>query len=178
MFGLILLLLIVVPVVELYVLFQVADSFGWLVSFIALFGISMLGGTLMRWQTAGQFGRITDKIQRGEMPSKELVDGALMIFGGALLLTPGFFTDAVGLAMFIPPLRAIVRRLILRRITGRVAMVQTAGTQSFGMSFGFGGQRPGSFIDTHEVPEDVHVERDDLPAIDQPPNGSPKSENT
>ena len=83
MFGLILLLLIVVPIVELYVLFQVADSFGWLTSILVLFAISALGGALMKWQTAGAFGRVTNKIRKGEMPSKELVDGALMIFGGA-----------------------------------------------------------------------------------------------
>lgn len=177
MFGLIVLLLIVVPVVELYVLVQVADSLGWLASIFVLFAISALGGVLMRWQTAGAFGRVTAKIAKGEMPSKELIDGALMIFGGALLLTPGFFTDAVGLAMFIPPLRAVARGLVLRRMSGRISTMTTTAGQSFGMTFGQPGRRGGSFIDIHEVPaEDVTVERMDEPGIELPPTGSPGSE--
>lgn len=102
MFGLILLLLIVVPIVELYVLVQVADGLGWGVSIALLLAVSLVGSMLMRWQARGAFGRVTAKISKGEMPSNELVDAALMIFGAALLLTPGFFTDVVGLAMFIP----------------------------------------------------------------------------
>ena len=117
MFGLVFLLLVVVPVVELFVLFQVAEPLGWLLTIILLLAISSVGATLMRWQTAGAVGRIRDTISKGQMPSNELADGALMIFGGALLLTPGFFTDAVGLAMFIPPLRAVARKLLLKRFS-------------------------------------------------------------
>jgi len=126
MFGLIVLLLIVVPIVELYVLFQVADQFGWLVSIASLLAISFLGASLMRWQTTGAWTRVTDKLRAGKVPSAELIDGGLMIFGGALLLTPGFFTDAVGLAMFIPPTRAIARRLVTKRM-GKRMTVMTAG---------------------------------------------------
>lgn len=177
MFGLLFLLLIVVPVVELYVLFQVADSFGWLTSMVLLLAISALGGMLMKWQTAGAFARVTNKISHGEMPSKELVDGALMIFGGALLLTPGFFTDAVGLAMFIPPLRAVARGLILRRMNTRITTMSATAGHGFGMTFGQAGPSTGSFIDIHEVDADeVTVERTDLPDIELPPTGSPGSE--
>lgn len=169
MFGLIVLLLIVVPIVELYVLVQVADNFGWAVSLLLLLGVSVLGAVLMRWQTSGAFGRITDKISQGKMPSNELVDGALMIFGGALLLTPGFFTDVVGLAMFIPPLRAVARRLVLRRLNVRVTTLAGSAASSFAANqqgfsnrtTGFGQpnsprSRPG-VIDV----EEVQVERTD-----------------
>ncbi|MEM7095147.1 MAG: FxsA family protein [Actinomycetota bacterium] len=182
MFGLIFLLLIVVPIVELYVLFQVADSFGWGISLLSLLAISLLGGSLMRWQTSGAWARVTDKIRQGEMPSKELVDGALMIFGGALLLTPGFFTDAVGLSMFIPPLRAIARRLVLRRVNGRVtAFAGTAGaagpgfgftTFSTGGPFGPAGTSR-SRSDAIDV-EEVIVERIDDPPSSLPPTTPPE----
>lgn len=189
MFGLFFLLLIVVPLVEFYVLFQVADSFGWLTSLASLLLISLVGGALVRWQTSGAWTRVTDKIRAGQMPSNELVDGALMIFGGALLLTPGFFTDAVGLSMFIPPLRAVARRLVLSRTRGRVTTLTGAagsartagGTGPFGATFTTGGYpgrgfstgpnsrpdaRTGSFIDIDEV----HVERvDDTPHLSPPP---------
>lgn len=178
MFGLVLLLLIVVPVVELYVLFQVADNIGWGMSILVLLAVSFLGGALMKWQTAGAFGRVTDKIRQGQMPSNELVDGALMIFGGALLLTPGFFTDAFGLAMFIPPLRAVARKMVLKRVRGRVTTMHTSGGHAF---MTFGGTGPGagpgfgSVIDVDEV-EDVIVTREDTHYSELPPNGSPGSE--
>jgi len=154
MFGLILLLLIVVPIVELYVLVQVADGLGWGVSIALLLAVSLIGSVLMRWQTVGAFGKVTAKIAKGEMPSNELVDAALMIFGAALLLTPGFFTDVVGLAMFIPPLRIFPRRMILSRVNTRVATIASSTGAGFaGFSFGTGAtgatgaRRAGSFID-------------------------------
>ena len=167
MFGLILLLLIVVPIVELWVLFQVADSFGWAASLLLLLVISLAGGVLVRWQTTGAWGRIVAKIQKGEMPSNELVDGALMIFGGALLLTPGFFTDAIGLAMFIPPLRAIVRRVVLSRMRGRVAVytaVSGGARDPFVPPFG---PRRSGVIDVDEVPDDPESVR--VTRVDSPP---------
>lgn len=152
MFGLILLLLIVVPIVEFYVLVQVADGLGWGLSIALLLAVSVLGSVLMKWQTVGAFGRVTSKIAKGQMPSNELVDAALMIFGAALLLTPGFFTDVVGLALFIPPLRVFPRRMILSRVSGRVATISSSATGGMGASFGFGtaagsSARRGSFID-------------------------------
>ncbi len=167
MFGLVFLLLIVVPVVELYVLFQVAEPLGWLLTLILLLTISMVGASLMKWQTSGAVGRIRDTIARGEMPSKELADAALMIFGGALLLTPGFFTDAVGLSMFIPPLRAVARALLLKRFSGKVSVAGTPGGFAFGANFG---AQPGSarradrtYIDVDEVQAD-RIPNTELPS--------------
>ena len=159
MFGIVLLLLIVVPVVEHYVLFQVADGLGWLQSIGLLLLISFLGGALMKWQAAGAVGRIRKTLGEGKIPSKELADAGLMIFGGALLLTPGFFTDAFGLAMFIPPLRAGFRTMLLKRYGSKIQSVGAPGGFAFNTSFG---NRSGtvprsgrSFIDVDEV----HVDR-------------------
>ena len=171
MFGLVFLLILVVPVVELYVLFQVADSIGWLLSIGLLFAISLAGGALIKWQTRGAFARITDKIARGEMPSNELVDGALMVFGGALLLTPGFFTDAVGLAMFIPPIRALVRAMVMRRMKARVATISSGGSGGhLFFNATFGGRNSRSFIDVDEVVVDR------IPDPELPTYGSKQSE--
>lgn len=123
MFGLFLLLLIVVPIIELYVLFQVADGLGWGWSLLLMLGVSLLGGLLMRVQATGAWTSVITKLSRAKLPSDELVDGALMIFGGALMLTPGFFTDAVGIAMYIPPIRILVRTAILARLTVHVTAV-------------------------------------------------------
>jgi len=178
MFGLIFLLLIVVPVVELYVLFKVADSLGWAFSLLSLLAISLVGAVLVKWQTRGQWARINDKIRNGQMPSKELTDGALMIFGGALLLTPGFFTDAFGLAMFIPPLRAIVSKVVAKRMSHRVTTFAgpagaSFGAAGFGTTFGAAGfpgggtasrRGPNTYIDVDEV----HAERVDDPSPELP----------
>lgn len=166
MFGIVLLLLIVVPVVELYVLFQVADGLGWLPSIALLLLISVVGGSLMKWQAAGAMGRIRKTLGEGKIPSKELADAGLMIFGGALLLTPGFFTDAFGLAMFIPPLRAGFRAMLLKRYGSKVQLSGVPGGFAFNTSFGNrSGQapRPGRpFIDVDEV----HVDR--IPTTELP----------
>lgn len=168
MFGLVVLLLIVVPVVELYVLFQVAEPLGWLPTIGLLLLISAVGASLMKWQTSGQIGRIRDTIAQGQMPSKELADGALMIFGGSLLLTPGFFTDAVGLAMFIPPLRAIARRMLLKRFRGSVAVSGTPGGFAFGTNFGAGNfGADGARRSTHA--DDSIIDVDEV-IIDRIPN--------
>jgi len=174
MFGLIVLLLIVVPVVELYVLLQVADNFGWATSLILLLSVSVLGAVLMRWQTNGAFGRITDKIRQGQMPSRELVDGALMIFGGALLLTPGFFTDVIGLSMFIPPLRAIARRLVLSRLNVRVSTLAGSAASSFpGAGMGGGVSTPNGNFSPPRKPRSrsgvIDVEEVQVDPIDDPP---------
>lgn len=164
MFALVLLLLIVVPVVELYVLSEVADALGWWPSIGILLTISLLGGFLMRWQAAGAIARVTKTIRKGTMPTNELTDAALMIFGAALLLTPGFFTDAFGLAMFIPPTRAMARKLVLSKVNTRVTTLRGAATDHMNMTFGSAASgatrrnRDGSFIDV----EEVHVERVDL----------------
>lgn len=166
MFGLVFLLLIVVPIVEFYVLVQVADGLGWLPSIVLLLAVSLIGASLMKWQTAGAVGRIRTTLAQGKMPSKELADAALMIFGGALLLTPGFFTDVVGLAMFIPPLRALARALLLKRFSGKVSVAGTTGGFAFGTNFGAGPGSPGragrTFIDVDEV----HVDR--IPTTELP----------
>lgn len=123
MFGLFLLLLIVVPIIEFYVLFQVADGLGWGWSLLLMLGVSLFGGLLMRIQAAGAFSAVMTKLAQAKIPSAELVDGALMIFGGALMLTPGFFTDAIGIAMYIPPVRILVRSAILARLSVHVTSV-------------------------------------------------------
>lgn len=182
MFGLIFLLLIVVPIVELYVLFQVADSFGWATSLLSLLAVSLIGGALMRWQTSGAWTRVTDKIRGGHMPSTELVDGALMIFGGALLLTPGFFTDAVGLSMFIPPLRAIARRIVLTRVNARVTTFANDAAGPFpGGGFTFSTGRPDAQPGQRRRPrpgvidvEEVNVERIDDDPSSLPPSTPPE----
>ena len=119
------LLFIAVPIAELFVIIQVGQAIGVWWTIGILIADSILGSVLMRSQgrTAGR--RFNEAIRAGRVPAREAVDGTLVIFGGALLLTPGFLTDVLGLVLLIPPTRAIVRAILLRRFTHRLVVGAT-----------------------------------------------------
>ena len=102
--------LVVVPLVELFVIIQVGQWIGFLPTILLLVVISITGGILVKRQGLGAWRRAQAQLRAGEMPAAELVDGALILAAGALLLTPGFVTDAVGLVLLIPAARFFPRR--------------------------------------------------------------------
>lgn len=106
--------LLVVPIAELWVILQVSDRVGVLNTIVLLIFVSIVGGLLLKQQGAATWRRLQATLRRGEMPTIEAIDGALILFGGALLLTPGFLTDLVGLALIFPPTRASLRGVFRR----------------------------------------------------------------
>ena len=110
-------LFLVVPLVELFVLLQVGDAIGAWNTIGLLVLMSVLGGWLMKREGLGVVRRVQAAVAAGRMPGRELFDGFLVLLGGALMLTPGFVTDAVGMALLLPPVRAVVRRVAARRVT-------------------------------------------------------------
>jgi UPF0716 protein FxsA len=121
---LLLLLFIAVPLAELYVILKVGDAIGVPLTILLLAADSVLGSLLLRAQGRAVWRRFTKTLQEGRMPHREVLDGVLVIFGGAFLITPGFITDVIGLLCLLPPTRAVIRRLLVRRL-GRRAMVAT-----------------------------------------------------
>lgn len=117
---------ILVPLVELYVILKVGDAIGVVWTILLLAADSVLGSLLLRSQGRAVWRRFNEALTAGRMPHREVVDGVLVIFGGALLITPGFVTDVVGLILLVPPTRAVVRRLTMRRLGRRMA-VEVAG---------------------------------------------------
>jgi UPF0716 protein FxsA len=111
---------IVVPLVELYVILKVGDAIGAVPTILLLAADSVLGSLLLRAQGRSVWRRFNEALATGRMPHREVLDGVLVIFGGAFLITPGFITDIVGLMLLIPPTRALVRRLLVRRLGQRV----------------------------------------------------------
>ena len=109
------LLFLVVPLVELYVIIQVGQAIGALNTIGILLLDSVVGGWLMKREGFGIIRRIQDRLAQGRVPGNEIVDAFLILFGGALMLTPGFLTDLLGMALLIPPIRAVVRRVVARR---------------------------------------------------------------
>jgi UPF0716 protein FxsA len=114
------LLFIVVPIAELAVIIQVGQVVGVWWTIGLLIADSILGSILMRSQGRAAWRRFNEAIAAGRVPAREVVDGALVIFGGALLLTPGFVTDIFGAAFLLPPTRAVIRGLLVRRFAGRL----------------------------------------------------------
>ena len=81
---------------------------------------SILGSLLMRSQGRIAWRRFNEALQAGRPPAREVLDGVLVIFGGAFLLTPGFITDIFGVIFLLPPTRAIVRRVLVKRFSDRM----------------------------------------------------------
>ena len=119
------LLFLIVPLAELYVILKVGDAIGIGWTILLLVADSLLGAWLLRSQGRAVWRRFNEILAQGRVPTREVVDGVLVIFGGAFLITPGFLTDIVGLALLLPPTRAIVRRILVRRM-GRGAVAAAA----------------------------------------------------
>ena len=120
--ALLVLLFIVVPIVELFVIIQVGEAIGVLPTIALLIADSVLGSVLMRSQGRAAWRRFVAALEEGRVPHREVLDGALVIFGGALLVTPGFVTDVLGIVLLLPPTRALVRGAVGRRLLPRVAV--------------------------------------------------------
>ena len=96
---------ILVPLAELYVILKVGDAIGAIWTILLLAADSLLGSLLLRAQGRAVWLRFNTTLAEGKMPHREVLDGVLVIFGGAFLITPGFLTDIVGLSLLIPPSR-------------------------------------------------------------------------
>jgi UPF0716 family protein affecting phage T7 exclusion len=107
---------IVVPLAELFVIVQVSEVIGVLETIALLILISIAGTWLLKQQGLAAWNRMRQTLNAGRMPNDEIADGAMIMFGGALLLTPGFLTDVLGLVLLIPPTRAVVKRTAKRTL--------------------------------------------------------------
>jgi UPF0716 protein FxsA len=119
MIPLLFLLFIVVPIAEIYVIIQVGQAIGALWTILLLIADSIIGARLLSWQGRRAWGRFQEALAAGRVPHREVLDGVLIVIGGAFLLTPGFITDVVGLLLLVPPSRALVRRALTRAMVRR-----------------------------------------------------------
>jgi UPF0716 protein FxsA len=112
---------IVLPLAELYVILEVVGPWlDWYGTVALLVVDSILGSLLLRAQGRSVWRRFNGVMAEGRIPHRELIDGVLVVFGGAFLITPGFITDILGLLLLIPPTRAVVRRVVARRLGNRI----------------------------------------------------------
>jgi UPF0716 protein FxsA len=113
---------IVLPIAELYVIIQVGEAIGVWWTLALLVADSVLGSMLLRTQGRAAWRRFNTTLAAGRPPAKEVMDGGLVIFGGAFLITPGFITDVLGVLLLFPPTRALFRRLLVRRYARRLVV--------------------------------------------------------
>lgn len=142
--------LIVVPLVEIYVLVQVGQLLGIFPTLALLLGMSLLGGYLLKREGTRTWRALRAALRSGRVPAREVADGGLVIFGGALLLTPGFATDVVGLACVLPPSRAVLRRMLTGLVARRLGAAGVLGGPAAG-SRGQRRPRPGGVVEGEVV---------------------------
>jgi UPF0716 protein FxsA len=120
-------LFLVVPFLELYVILEVVGpALGAPLTILLLAADSVIGALLFKSQGRSVWRRFNAALSEGRVPHREVIDGVLVIFGGAFLITPGFLSDIVGALLLVPPTRSLVRRFLVRRL-GRRLVVSAPG---------------------------------------------------
>jgi len=164
-----LLAFIVLPIAEIYVIIQVGEAIGALPTIALLIVDSFLGAALLRSQGRAVWQRFNEALAAGRVPAREVLDGAMVLLGGAFLITPGFISDVVGLLLLIPPSRAMFRRgvagMARRRVTFGVRSYGPAGRASTPGSANDGGARQASR--PYDVEGTAHE-------VDEPPERLPE----
>lgn len=133
-----------VPLVEIYVLVQVGQVIGAWWTILLLVVMSVLGTMLIRHEGGRAWRALTEALRTGRMPARELADGALILVGGTLMLTPGFVTDVVGILLILPLTRPLARRALTGVVTRRLLASGPLGPRQPGGPGGPGNaRRPG-----------------------------------
>ncbi len=156
MFAYLFIAFIVVPVLEIFLITQVAGGIGWLPTIVLVIGVSLAGAWLVRREGLGVIDRVRTALRSARVPTNDLADGAMIFFASALMLTPGFLTDAVGLALLIPPIRAVFRPPVIAFFQRRLEVRATGFGQRFGTAPGsrFGAQD----VSGRRAPADADIE--------------------
>lgn len=134
MLGRLILLFLLTPAIELGLLIQVDRLIGFWPTIGLIIVTGIVGSYLARREGLTTWRRLNQRLQAGELPGKELADGVIILIAGALLVTPGVFTDVIGFLGLIPPSRAFIRRILIRRLQRK--MEQGSMQIQFGL---FGG---------------------------------------
>ena len=116
MFNLFILLFIFTPLIEIYLLITIGSEIGALLTIALILFTAGLGVTLLRIQGLMTLTKIRQSLDRGELPAATLLEGLMLLIAGALLLTPGFFTDTIGFVCLVPSIRTYVANSVLKRV--------------------------------------------------------------
>jgi UPF0716 protein FxsA len=117
-----LLLFTIVPLIELFLLVKLGTVIGIAPTILIVIFTGALGAWLARWQGLGVLRRVSEDLAAGRLPADALIDGLLILIAGAVLLTPGLLTDALGFVLLVPQGRAVVRRAVAARLEQRTVV--------------------------------------------------------
>ncbi len=120
------LLFLLIPVAEIWLLIEVGGVIGIGWTLVTIVATALAGAWLVRSQGVAILGRIQREMAAGRVPTGDMLEGLMLLVAGAVLLTPGFFTDAVGFVLLIPPLRTLLSRRIMTQAAVRVHTQHTA----------------------------------------------------
>ncbi|MBS4753823.1 FxsA family protein [Nocardioides sp. zg-ZUI104] len=123
--ALLVLALLVMPILEIYVLIQVGQAIGPWWTVLLLLADSIFGAWLIKREGRRAWRAMRSRLETGAMPTKELADGVLIVLGGALMMSPGFVSDAIGILLILPLTRPLFRRLLAGYAMSRLVVTQT-----------------------------------------------------
>ncbi|MDG2091168.1 MAG: FxsA family protein [Gammaproteobacteria bacterium] len=123
------LLFIIIPIAEMLLLFEVADNIGGLTTLGLVVLTAVIGIQILKQQGLSTFSRANQRINSGELPAQEIIEGIFLAVGGAFLLTPGFITDTLGFMFLIGPIRRFFVRALIK--SGKLAILQSGGQGQF-----------------------------------------------
>ncbi len=106
---------LIIPFVEIYLLLQIGGIVGVFPTIALVVLTAVIGAGLLRQQGLATWQRFQDNLAKGTLPAYEMIEGPILLVGGALLLTPGFFTDIIGFACLIPPIRKKIAQYIIEK---------------------------------------------------------------
>jgi UPF0716 protein FxsA len=121
MFFTLFLIFAVIPLIELGILIKIGTVIGTLNTITLVILTAAIGAYMVRMEGIGVLSRIQQNMQEGQFPAEELINGAMVLAAGALLLTPGVCTDVIGFLMVIPVSRNVIKRLIKRYIEKKIS---------------------------------------------------------
>ncbi len=109
----------VIPAVELFLLFKIAEWTSPTFTFGLVIATGFIGASLARWQGLQTWRKVQQELSAGRTPTKMIFDGFMIFVAGVLLITPGVLTDALGFSLLFPPTRVLIRWALVRRFKGR-----------------------------------------------------------
>lgn len=113
MFRILFILFLLIPLIEIAILIEIGKVFGAAYTIVLVIGTAALGAALFRQQGLSTLAKVQMSMHEGNLPATELIEGLMLLIAGALLLTPGFFTDVFGFLVLIPPLRNKIAQTLL-----------------------------------------------------------------
>lgn len=142
MFPVLLFLFIVVPIVEIALFVQVGGFFGLWPTLALVLVTAIVGASLVRSQGIATLMSVQSRLQKGELPAQQIVEGVMLAVSGVLLLTPGFMTDALGMLVLLPAPRAMLAKQLMSRVKVQGMASGSGFSAGFGGGQGFSGQGP------------------------------------